>query len=172
MRRRYYRRAAGLILVLTEFIMHPSLEFIMPRSRPLEWRKSNEVARARRTISREGVDIETRSFSFTPRGKCTRAASRDSFLTSRDNRPDYCSSATAAAVSAQREFFYPFLGTIRRAAPVCDLTYDVSRVADHFARVCNDHASSARDILTHHRRNRFHTIYNFVSMHFTYSERE
>jgi len=98
-------------------------------SHSLKWRKSNEIACARRTTSREGVDIETRPFSFTPRGKCTWAASHDSFLAIRENRPDYCPSATCGCeVSAQREslFFYPFLGTITRAASICDLTYDVA----------------------------------------------
>lgn len=133
----------------------------MPRSHPFKRRKSSEIARARRTTSTEGVGIETRPFSFTSRGKCTRA-SHDSFLTSRDNRPDYCSSATGGSgVSVQRElFFYPFLSLITRAS-VCDLTYDVLRVIYiHFVYACNDQASSARDILTrHHRRNRFHTCF-------------
>lgn len=149
------------------------------RSRSLKWRKSNEIARARRTTSREGVDIETRPFSFTPRGKCTRATSHDSFLTNRDNRPDYSSSATdgymRGVMRDVNPFFFSFFMHIQALPTRKRLLFTIlqRRVYCGLLRARVQRSSSARDILTrHHGRNRFHTIYNFISTHFAYSKRE
>lgn len=103
--------------------------------------------------SREGVDIETRPFSFPSRGKCAwvraRGRSHDRFLRTATivpiiarARPNHDVGCVALLSSS---FFFSLYVSLSvsppvtrhcraRTAAICDFSYDVARIAARFAR--------------------------------------